>query len=99
MTFDVSIREKSLSGVAGFVFEGVIKGNGVYGVTLKQRYVGCKRGEFSRSSVNKHYKVGLSTTTGDHTVAVVLCLAPRYGITVRMCALFTTFVLISNFET
>ena len=94
MTFDVSLREKSLSGVAGFVFEGVIKDNGVYGVTLKQCYVGCKRGGFSRSSANKHYKVGLFITSGGPAVAVALCLAARYGIIVRMCVLFTTFVLI-----
>ena len=78
---------------------GAIKGNGVYGVTLKQRYVGCKREGFSRSSANKHYKVGLFTASGGPTVVVVLCLAARYGIIVRMCVLFTTFVLISNFET
>ena len=73
---------------------GVIKGNGVYGVTLKQCYAGCKKGGFSRSSVNKHYKVGLFTISGGHTVATALCLAARYGVIVRMCVLFTTFVLI-----
>ena len=78
---------------------GVVKGSGVYGVTLKHRHVGCKKEGFSRSSVNKHYKVGLFTTSGGPTAAVVLCLAACYSTAVRMCALFTTFVLISNFET